>query len=68
MTEIMKNWNEITQLHIRAEKVGYHFDASSPAYDGTYFVPSIGHWRSAEQIDETVAMREEQSTSQSVLG
>jgi hypothetical protein len=51
----MKHISE--ELKARASRVGYTVDVQ--ADDGTYWIPSIGHWRTIEQIEEVVAMREE---------
>lgn len=50
---------KITQeLKDRAAKVGYHVD-DTRADDGTYWIPSIGRWRSIEHIECVVTMYEE---------
>lgn len=50
---------------IRADKVGYHVDETQ-AGDGTYWIPSIGHWRSIEQIENEIASREERSSDPAI--
>ncbi len=47
-------------LKARAAAVGYTVDEAQ-AYDGTYWIPSIGHWRSIEEIENAVIIREEES-------
>lgn len=53
-------------LKSRAAAVGYTVD-NTQADDGTYWIPSTGRWRSIEQIEETVTVREEQSLESSHL-